>query len=43
MCVGTMEENSIKIDCSSEDMAIWLSASKDELDIVKMATIDDSA
>ena len=41
--VGTMEGFSGKKDCSSEDMAIWLFASQDELDIVGEATMDGIA
>ena len=38
-----MEGCSGKEDCSSEDMATWLFASEDELDIVGEATMDDIA
>ena len=37
MCVGNMEGYSGSGDCTSEDMASWLSPSKDELDIVREA------
>ena len=43
MCVGTIEEFNRRGDCSSGDMATWLSASEDELDIVREATMNDSA
>ena len=42
MCVGTMEGFSGRRDCPSKNIATWLSASKDELDIVGEATMDDS-
>ena len=43
MCVGMVEGFSGRGDCSFEDMATWLSASNDELDIVGNATINDNA
>ena len=43
MCVGMMEGFNKKRDCSSEDMATWLFAYEDELDIVGKAIMDNSA
>ena len=43
MCAGTMEGYTGSGNSSSEDMATWLSASEDEMDIVGEATLDESA
>lgn len=42
ICVGTMDGFCGRGDFSSKDMATWLSASKDELDIVGEVNIDDN-
>ena len=42
MCVDNMEGYCGAGDCSSEDMASWLSTFKDELDFVGKATMYDS-
>ena len=42
MRVGTMEGFNERMHCSTEDMATWLSACEDELDIVKENIFNDN-